>query len=212
MIEALFTVEGHEDHAEGVQRSDEHTQQHTHIGIASAGPMRLSHSFDEGVLAIEAGEERRTDQCQSTDQRSPIGDRHAMAQTAHLAHVLLMVHGDDDRTGSQEQQGLEEGMSHQVKDCRAIGRRAQCDGHITELRQSGISHDTLDVVADDAQKTHEQRRGRTDDQNGRQRRLGQLEQRRHARHHKDAGCDHGGSMDESRDGRRAFHGIGQPHM
>ena len=40
----------------------------------------------------------------------------------------------------------------------------------------------------------------------------QLEQRRHARHHEDAGRHHRGGVDQRRDRRRAFHRIGQPDV
>jgi hypothetical protein len=43
-------------------------------------------------------------------------------------------------------------------------------------------------------------------------RVAQLVQRRHARHHEDASGHHGGSVDQRRNWRRAFHGIRQPHM
>ena len=40
----------------------------------------------------------------------------------------------------------------------------------------------------------------------------QLEQRRHARDHEDAGGHHRRGVDQRRDRRRAFHRVGQPHV
>ena len=45
-----------------------------------------------------------------------------------------------------------------------------------------------------------------------QRGVGQLEQRRHARHHEDAGGHHGRGVDQRGDRRRAFHRVGQPDV
>ena len=64
-----------------------------------------------------------------------------------------MVHADDDRAGAEEQQGLEEGMRHQVEDSHRIRRDAQGHGHVTQLRQRGVGHHALDVVLDDAEES-----------------------------------------------------------
>ncbi len=37
-----------------------------------------------------------------------------------------------------------------------VGRGAQRDGHVTQLRQGRVSDHALDVVLDDAQEAHEQ--------------------------------------------------------
>ena len=121
-----------------------------------------------------------------------------------------MVHADDDGTGRQEQQGLEEGVRHQVEHGHGVGRSAQGHGHVTQLRQRGVRHHALDVVLDHAQDTHEEGSDGTNDQDEVQRCIAHLEQRGHARHHEDAGGHHGGRVDQCRNRRRAFHGIRQP--
>ena len=174
--------------------------------------MAFVHRFDDAVLGVEAGEERRTDQCQRTDQRSDPGDRHVLSQPTHPAYVLVVVHADDHRTGGQEQQCLEEGVRHQVEHCHRIGRGTQRHRHIAQLRQRGIGDHALDVVLDDAQKAHEQRRDGTNHQHKAQSCVAQLKQRRHACHHENACRHHGGGVDQCGDRRRAFHGIGQPDV
>ena len=44
-----------------------------------------------------------------------IGERNLAPQPAHLAHVLLVVHGVDHRAGAQEQQRLEEGVGEEME-------------------------------------------------------------------------------------------------
>ena len=116
-----------------------------------------------------------------------------------------MVHADNHRTGRQKEQCLEKRMRHQMEDRDAVGRGTQRHGHVAELRQRGIGNHALDVVLDDAQKAHEERGDCADGHDKRQRGVGQLEERRHARHHEDAGSHHGCCMNECRDWGRAFH-------
>jgi hypothetical protein len=123
-----------------------------------------------------------------------------------------MVHAHDGGAGRQEQQRLEERVRHQVEHGHRVGRQAQRDGHVAQLRQRGVGDDALDVVLDDAQEAHEQRGDRADDQHEAQRGVRQLEQRRHARDHEDAGRHHGGGVDQRGDRGRAFHRVGQPHV
>ena len=133
VIHARLAMEHQEVQPERIQRRHEHTQQHRPVGNPGARDIGMVHRLDDGVLGKEAGEERRADQRQRTDQHGNPGDRHVLAQPAHVADVLLMVHGDDHGTGTEEQQRLEEGMCHQVEDTGGIGRGTQCHGHVTQL-------------------------------------------------------------------------------
>ena len=127
-----------EEHAEGIQGRDEHAEQNAQVGNpvdrALPVPVRLPDSLDEQILGEKARRARESDQRQRSDQRRPVRDRHVLANTAHLTNVLLVVHRDDDRSGGKEQQRLEERVSHQVKDRRAVGRRSERHGHVAELR------------------------------------------------------------------------------
>ncbi len=214
-IHPLPAVEHKENHPERVQRGDEYAEQHRPVGIGRAGHSGTRcrvRRLDDGVLAEESGEGGKTDQRKGTKQCGDIGDGHVPGESSHLAHVLLVMHGDDDAAGAQKKQGLEEGMGHQMKHPGSIGRHTERHGHIAELGQRGIRHHSLDVVLDQAKQAHEKRCGRTNDQNEGQGGRRQLEQRRHAGHHENAGGYHGRGMDQRRDGRGAFHGVGQPDM
>ncbi len=131
-------------------------------------------------------------------------------QAAHVAHVLLAIDGMDDRTGAEEEQRLEEGVGEEMEDRRAIGPYPERHEHVAELRAGGIGDDALDVVLHEADGCREEGGDGADHGNDNQRIRRQFEERRHAGDEEDAGGDHGGGMDESRDRGRAFHGVRQP--
>ena len=135
---------------------------------------------NDAVFGIKAREERHANQRQRTRQRGQVRNGHVFAQTAHVAHVLIMVHGHDDRTRRQEQQGFEESVRKQMEQGHLIGRSPQPHHHIAQLRQGRISYHPFDVVLDQTHQTHEKRGGRPHGQNHVERHIAQFKQRRHA--------------------------------
>ena len=152
----------------------------------------------------DAGQRERADQHRGERPRD------FLSEAAHHAHVLLMVHGVDDRAGAEEQERLEEGVREEMEDAGAISSDAASDEHVAELRAGRIGNDALDVVLHEADGRGEERRDRADQRHELQCVGRQLEDRRKSRDHEDAGGHHRGGMDERRDGRRAFHGVRQP--
>ena len=112
---AFFAVEHDKVLTEGVKRGDEHAGQYGEIGKAAAGQVTHFHGFDNAVFGVETGEKRRADERQVTNQHGEPSNRHIFAQAAHVAHVLVVVHADDNRTCGQEQQGFKEGVRHHME-------------------------------------------------------------------------------------------------
>ena len=56
-----------------------------------------------------------------------------LAQRAHPAHVLLVVHAVDHRAGPEEQQRLEERVGDHVEDRRDVRARPDGEEHVAEL-------------------------------------------------------------------------------
>ncbi|KAG1442800.1 hypothetical protein G6F57_018296 [Rhizopus arrhizus] len=206
-VEAFLAVEDQEVHAERVQRGHEHTDQHGIVREACAPDVSVAGGFDDVFLRVETREKRRADQGQRAQQEGDPGDGHVLAQAAHVADVLGVVQADDDRTRAQEQQRLEERVGHQVEDRHRVGRCAERNRHVTQLRQRGVRDDALDVGLDDAQDAQEQCADGADHNDERQRHVRQFKQRRKARDHEDAGRHHGGGVDQRGDRGRAFHRI-----
>ena len=147
--------------------------------------------------------------------------RQHLAQAAEAAHVDDVAHGVHDAAGREEQERLEKGVGEQVEHARDDGVRAgrrRADGaaeaeeHVAELAQRGIGQHALEVVLRQGDQGGEQGREAADagdDELGVRR---VLKERGAASHEVDAGRDHRRGVDQGADRRRAFHGVGQPHV
>ena len=181
------------------------------MGVGS-GPGRL----DDGVLRIEAGEAKvqagnaEASDGQGADGHDRIGHRQVAPEATHAPHVLLVVHAVNDRAGAQEQEGLEEGVGEEVEHGRLVGADAGGEEHVAELRTGRIGDHALDIVLGQSDRGGEEGRDRANDGDDVPGDRGDLEQGRQQADHVDAGGDHGGRVDQGRDGRRALHGVGQP--
>ena len=99
-----------------------------------------------------------------------------------------------------------------MEDAGCIGRRPEGRRHVSELGQGRVGDHTLDIVLHQTDQAHEEGSGGTDDHDQRERCFRKLVERRHARHHEDAGGDHGSCVYQGRDGGGTFHRVRQPHV
>ena len=164
------------------------------------------------VLAEEPGERRDAGDGDRADHHRPERDRHVLLQAAHLQHVLLAGHRVDDRAAAEEEERLEEGVRHQVERAGRERADAHRHEHVAELRDGRIRQHPLDVGLHEADRRGHQRRQHADDRDDLHRHRRVREEDGVAADHVDAGGDHRRRVDQRGDGRRAFHGVGQPDV
>ncbi len=102
LVGSRLTVEGHDQEPPGIERGQERGEDPEAEGIAAhRGPRRPGRREDH-VLRVIAGEDRNPGERQAADPHQRIGDRDAVPQPAHAAHVLLGAHRVDHRAGTEE--------------------------------------------------------------------------------------------------------------
>ena len=109
------------------------------------------------ILGIEAAGPREAGDGPTGDKVGPLGDRHALAEPAHLAHVLLVVAPENDRARTEEQRRLEKRVGEQVVRAGPVRAHANADEHETKLRYRRVGQHLLDVVLEEADGCREQR-------------------------------------------------------
>ena len=154
-----------------------------------------------------------------------MGDGHILAQTSHQGH-LVAVNGMDDATGAKEEAGLEHGVGEEVEHAGHIAQTAvvevfavageayaESHHHKGNLRNRGEGKHALDVALcagysgsiEGGEGTYPYNDGET---------LGSVlnPDGEHTCNLEHTGHNHRGGVDEGRNRRRTFHGIGKPDV
>src|SRR5665647_2929585 len=208
----LLAEEDDEDQAEGVQGGDEGAGQGAEVEPHAAVDGAQARGDDE-VLAVEAGgDERKGRQRRGADGEDPEDGRHLAAQATHPEDVVLVGERLDDHPGAEEEQGLEEGVGHEVEDGRLPAAHAQRQEHVADLADGGVGKHALDVVLRQGAEAGVQQGGRADDGDREAYIRGELVEDVRAGDEVHASGDHGGGVDQRADRRRAGHGVGQPGL
>ena len=110
----------------------------------------------------------------------------------------------------KEQQRLEKGMRHEVKNACGPGADAQPQKHVADLADRRPGEDALDVILIECGKRCQQQGGQTDQRYRHQRRRSQQEQLVGAGDQVDTRGHHGRRVNQRADRCRARHGVRQP--
>ena len=123
----------------------------------------LEGAQQDGVLAEESRERRKSRNCQSGRQHRQVGPRDLLTEAAHAVHVLFAAHGVNHAARREEEKGLEERMRHQVKNASGERANAAREKHIAQLADSGVRQNFLDIRLHQADRRRKERRGAADD-------------------------------------------------
>ncbi len=140
--------------AEGQQVQAEHVEGGEHGRDETQGPDEVMAAVEGGGEDLALGPEARQGEDPGTgqgpDQESIGRHPHVGRQAAHPLDVVLPVQGQDHRSRSQEQEGLEEGMGDEMKHRGSIGPEARRQEHEAQLGNGGVGEDLLDIGLDAA--------------------------------------------------------------
>ena len=208
-IDAALAGEGDEIGPEDVERGAAGRGQTEQPDERVAARVR---GLEHHVLREEAGEARHARDGERSDQEGASGDRHLLLQTTHVTDAQLPVQAVHDGPRTEEQQGLEEGVGHEVEDSRRKGADADADDHVADLGDRRVREDLLEVLLDERDRRGEQTGHAADQRNHVQCGGSDDVEGRQSSDHVHAGGDHRGGVDEGRNRRRTGHGVRQPDV
>src|SRR5262249_9994854 len=211
LVITLLTMEGEKDEAEHVEGREKGCKQANYIQRMPA-TFALVRFEQNGILAEESSERREAGDGERGREHGPVKDFDFLAEAAHVAHVLFAAHGMNYGTGCEEEQRFEESVSHQMEDACAKRADAAAEEHIAELRDGGISENLFDIALHEADGGGEESGGAADCSDDDQSGLRVREENVRASDDVYACRDHRSGVDQSADGRWAFHGIRQPNV
>ena len=119
----------HAKHVEGSDPRRHHGQGDQQEMVGMFVVKRVGMGQDR-VFAIPPAEQRDSRDGQQADQHGIRGNRHLVAQAAHLQHVLLVMAAVNDAPRTEEQQRLEAGVREQMKEPGHPAADAQAEHHI----------------------------------------------------------------------------------
>src|ERR1700690_2992328 len=138
LVVALLAEEREPDQAEHVERSKNRGEQANAVeGFAAV----------VGVVGCKKNRvlREKSSDSDSAGEHAPESDFDFGGQASHVPHILLAAHGVNYAAGREEEQGLEEGVGHEVEDSGTEGSNAAGEEHVAKLTNGRIGQNFLDV-------------------------------------------------------------------
>jgi hypothetical protein len=112
MVASIASEKGEKERAEDIESGD--------AGGDSANPEHPRGQFisgaKDGVFAEETGSEGEAGNGETGYSESDKRYRHGFSEATHVAEILFASEAVNNTAGSEEQESLEERVSHQVED------------------------------------------------------------------------------------------------
>ena len=164
------------------------------------------------IFREETRQTGRSRDGQGSDKHRPERHRNLVLQSAHLPHVLFVMHRMDDAAAAKEQERLEEGMRHEVEDAGCKRADTKREKHVTELAHGGVSKHAFDVILNKCDRCGEECRNGADHRDHRHGLWRHLINKIAAGNHVNAGSNHRRRVNQRADRSWTFHRIGKPDV
>src|SRR5947207_11021825 len=142
-ISTAAAVEGHEQlakHIKGGQARAAHRKKpDAPMFVRSSQPKYL-------VFGEKTCEGREAGDRQHGNKERDERHGHPSLESAHLAHVLFVMHGMDHAPRAEEQASFKKRVGHQMKNRRGVAPDTDADEHVAELADGGIGENFFYVV------------------------------------------------------------------
>ena len=206
-----FTVKDPEKEPEHIK--GRHARRHGGKQPEQRMPLRRAEGLPQDfVFTEESGKTGDAGNGEAGDKKGPVCDGGFLPQASHVPYVQFPAHGVHDAPRPQEQEPLEKGVGHEMKNARPIGADTYSQEHETQLAYGGVGEDFLNVVLGKTYRGGKKCRQHADNSNNHHGVRRHIVQKIKPGYHIYPCGDHRCRVNERAYRRRAFHGIGQPHV
>jgi hypothetical protein len=116
------------------------------MSISREASRTCQRKFQNSIFTIISCLKRPTLKALRTLQKNSPSQRQSRVSTSRSTHVLYIKACMNNYSCTQELQGFETSMGHQMVHCKPIMTHRQCNHHITQLTTSTICNNTFNII------------------------------------------------------------------